>query len=150
MTVVMSATASIQQPGWSLDHVGHAVRDIDSAISKYQSLFSASIVVRESLQSDGVDVAFLQLPNTLIELIAPQPAPNGNPPLIRFLDKRGEGLHHYCFFVPSVASELARLEKLGVELIDTIPRLGSRGMSVAFLHPKSTNGVLIELCSPSA
>ena len=136
--------------GWALDHIGHAVNDLEAAIATYTERAGFSLIEREELPEHRVRAAFLRGPGAtnqapLIELIQPLA---GNATLARFLDRRGEGLHHLCYSVASVSQELARLHALGVSLIDAVPRTGSRGMDVAFLHPKSFHGVMIELCSP--
>ena len=131
--------------GWQLDHIGHAVKDIENALVSYQSRCGFVVVEREELPEQLVRVAFLRGQSSeLIELIQPLP---GNQPLARFLERRGEGLHHLCYRVGSVTDELKRLAGLGVKLIDTAPRLGSRGLHIAFLHPNSFHGALIEICS---
>ena len=134
---------------WVLDHIGHAVNDLDAAIATYTERAGFALIEREELPEHLVGAAFLRGPSrtdhALIELIQPL---EGNVTLARFLERRGEGLHHLCYSVVSVGSELERLRALGVTLIDSAPRAGSRGMDVAFLHPKSFHGALIELCSP--
>jgi len=129
---------------WSLDHVGHAVRDLPQALQYYQEILGFQVECRETLEKEGVEVVFLKLANTLIEIIAPL---GGNRSLNSFLEKRGEGLHHICYRVPSVSSELQRLTTVGIRLVDDKPRQGSRGLYVAFVHPSSSHGILVELCS---
>lgn len=135
---------------WVLDHIGHAVAELETAIATYRDHAGFSLLEQEELPEHLVRAAFLSAPGAgdkapLIELIQPLP---GNLPLARFLERRGEGLHHICYRVPSVAMELERLSAQGVKLIDSTARAGSRGMDVAFLHPKSFHGALVELCSP--
>ena len=129
---------------WSLDHVGHAVKDLHAAIDLYTTKFGFTLELRETLPEHKVDAAFVSLANTSIELLQPL---EGNTVLSKFLAARGEGLHHICFRVPSVTAELARLQSLGIIALDLIPRPGARGTQIAFLHPKTTGGALIELCS---
>ena len=132
--------------GWLLDHVGHAVRDLKKAISFYQVLgLKASPV--ESLDIDQVEVAFIKTPSSSVELLTPL---SSDSPVAKFLEKRGEGVHHLAFQVESVEKELGRLADAGLELIDKLPRLGAHGRQVAFVHPRTTHGVLLELCSPAA
>ena len=126
-----------------LDHIGIAVSKIEPALDLYNKLFGLKLESRDHIAQSKVDVAFLRLDNTLIELIAPAP---GNTSLTKFLETRGHGLHHICFKVEDIAAELLRLEQAGVELIDKVARPGAHGSSIAFLHPRTTDGVLIELC----
>jgi len=129
---------------WSLDHVGHAAQTLEPVIELYTRQFGFQVDCRETLADERVDIVFFRLANTLIEVIAPL---EGNTTLQKFLDTRGPGLHHLCFEVPSVDDELKRLEAQGTVLIDRKARKGSRGMDVAFVHPRSCGGVLVELCS---
>ena len=133
-----------QRKPWEIDHVGHVVKDLVEAEDFYCKTMGYSVEERESLDDQRVEVVFLRGPNGLIELLAPLP---GNQNLQRFLSSRGPGLHHICFWVPSVEEELKRLKEQGVKLIDQAPRPGSRGLQVAFLHPSSCEGVLVEICS---
>ena len=135
--------ATTPASAWILDHVGHAVHDIDAGIAFYSELLGVAVAVRESLPEHRVEVAFFDLGNSSIELIAPQ---SGNTALTKFLDSRGEGLHHICYRVKSVDAELAILANRGVRLIDAKARNGSRNTLVAFVHPQGMRGVLVELC----
>jgi methylmalonyl-CoA epimerase len=128
---------------WRMNHVGHAVESIESAVKTYQTLYGFELVETEKLEEQKVEAAFLRLDNCEIELIAPLP---GNKTLRRFLDKRGEGLHHLCFEVENIHNELKRLDALGVNLIDKEPRIGSRNTLIAFIHPGASKSVLVELC----
>ncbi len=128
---------------WKLDHIGHVVKDLENSLNHYEKYFGFKVIERENLAEQKIELAFLQLENTLIELLAPL---SGNTSLTNFLTKRGEGLHHLCYQVKSVSGELKRLSDLGIRLIDSVPRTGSRGFYIAFIHPQSTNGVLTELC----
>ena len=134
----------IPSNGWTLDHVGHAVESIEAALAFYTKHFGFEVELTEELPEHKVDVAFLSLANTSIELIAPRA---GNKTLRRFLDRRGPGLHHICFEVADIGAELVRLTAEGIRTVDAVPRPGSRSSSIAFLHPDSTHGALIELCS---
>ena len=128
---------------YELDHVGLAVPDLDAALAEYGRLFGFSLDSRETITSQQVEVAFIRLPNTLIELLAPL-TPECT--LGRFLAKRGPGLHHLCYRVDDIRAELARLQAAGITLVDEVPRPGAHGSLIAFLHPKSTGGTLTELC----
>ena len=126
-----------------LDHVGIAVENLDLAIADYLSKFGFKLELREKVASQKVELAFLKLDNTKIELLTPT-SPEST--LRKFLDSRGPGLHHICYEVADIVAELKRLKDLGLKLIDETPRAGAHNTLIAFLHPKSTAGVLTELC----
>ncbi len=126
-----------------LSHLGIAVRDLDSAEKLFSSLLGGANVHHEEVADQKVRIASFPLGDAKVELTQPL---SDDSPISKFLDKRGEGIHHLAFEVDDVAAELARLKARGFQLIDEKPRSGSHGMQIAFLHPKSTNGVLIELC----
>jgi methylmalonyl-CoA epimerase len=129
---------------WQLDHIGVAVRDLEQAISLYTRTTGASVTLREKLPDQGVELVFLNTGATKIELLAPL---NHTCTLARFLEKRGPGLHHVCYAVADITAELARLSSdLGCALIDSEPRHGAGGTRIAFISPKSFDGVLTELC----
>ena len=128
---------------WEIDHIGMAVLDLQQAIDLYFRTSQAKVILRESLTSQGVELAFLNTGHSKIELLAPL---NTNSSLSRFLDKRGPGLHHICYKVADIQSELARLAQLGCTLIDSTPRPGAGGSQIAFISPSSFMGVLTELC----
>ena len=124
-------------------HIGIAVRDLDEALRLYHETLGLPLHGRESVASDGVNVAFLPAGDTELELLeATDPAS----PVARFIEKRGEGIHHIALEVDDVAKTLKNLRDHGYRLIDEEPRTGAGGVRVAFVHPRSTNGVLIELC----
>jgi methylmalonyl-CoA/ethylmalonyl-CoA epimerase len=130
---------------WKLDHIGIAVRSLPQAREFYLKQGGYLEGEYELLEKELVEVLFLEGKGELLELISPLP---GNESLTKFLEKRGEGLHHLCYRVDSIKKELERLKSEGIPLVDNSPRLGSRGLQVAFLHPKaSASGVLVELCS---
>lgn len=122
-------------------HVGIAVRELQPAIERYV-LLGLVLDYTDTVPTAGVRVAFLKAADTHVELVEPL-QPDGT--VARFLDKRGEGLHHVAFSTPDIAAELKRLESQGFELIDRTPRPGARGRLVAFVHPRSAHGVLVEL-----
>jgi methylmalonyl-CoA/ethylmalonyl-CoA epimerase len=128
-----------------IDHVAVVVRSIDEALPRYRELFGLeSPDGVQPVAAQGVRICFLPTgpaPAARLELIEPTDSDSG---VARFLDSRGEGLHHVCFETTSLAQELARLESAGAELIDHSPRPGAEG-SVAFIHPRTLNGVLWEL-----
>lgn len=137
-------STSLKSASWTLDHVAHAVQNLENTLAFYSQCFNFKVSIKESIPSQRVEVAFLELENSKIEIIAPLGV---NSTVQKFIQKKGEGLHHICFKVPSVKAELVRLKSQGITLIDEIPRTGAHQSSVGFLHPKSCKGVLIELCS---
>lgn len=126
-----------------IDHIGIAVTSLEQSIESYKRNFGFSLDLRESVPTQKVEVAFLRLPNTLIELLMPTAEDST---LAKFLKTRGPGLHHICYLVPDIRAELKRLAGLGLQLIDKEPRPGAHNSLIAFIHPKSTDGVLTELC----
>jgi methylmalonyl-CoA/ethylmalonyl-CoA epimerase len=128
-----------------IDHVAVAVADMDEALARYRQLLGVTPSDREVVASQRTEAALLPLGETSLELISPQ----GNEGLARFLEKRGPGLHHIAIEVEGIEAALAALKALGVPLVDETPRLGARGHKVAFVHPKATGGVLVELVEPS-
>jgi methylmalonyl-CoA/ethylmalonyl-CoA epimerase len=129
-----------------IDHVAVAVPSIDEALEKYVHVLGLTATSREVVASQKVEAVILPLGESGIELIAPQ----GNEAVQRFLEKRGPGLHHVAVEVEGIEGALALLKSLGVPLIDETPRIGARGHKVAFVHPRATGGVLIELVEPPA
>lgn len=127
---------------WTIDHVGHAVENLDVAIGKYKATLGLQPTAREVVLEQKVEVVFFDTDSGSIELLAPLP---GNVTLRKFLDSRGEGLHHIAYKVLDISKELLRLESQGISCIDSKPRKGSRNTLIAFLHPKSFGGVLVEL-----
>ncbi|HZF55836.1 MAG TPA: methylmalonyl-CoA epimerase [Polyangiaceae bacterium] len=124
-----------------IDHIAVAVGSVDEALSKFTELFGISAKERELVASQKTEAALLPIGETSIELIEPK----GNEGLAKFLEKRGPGLHHIAIEVEGIEDALAALKAMGVKLIDETPRVGARGHKVAFIHPKATGGVLIEL-----
>lgn len=122
-------------------HVAVVVRDMDAALAFYRDKLGLPLDVLLPIESDGVRIAFLPVGESSIELVEPTDSTTG---VARFLESRGEGFHHVCLEVDDVAAELGRLAAQGVELIDTAPRRGAEG-PVAFIHPRSCHGVLVEL-----
>lgn len=127
-----------------IDHVAVCVADIDEAAAKWRAVLGLEPTSRELVASQQTEAALLPVGETSVELISPK----GNEGLARFLDKRGPGLHHIAVEVEGIETAIALLEGLGVPMIDRIPRKGARGHKVAFLHPKATGGVLVELVEP--
>ncbi len=126
-----------------IDHIGIAVRDLEQALPVFADKLGIEIEGVEEVAEQKVKVAFLPLGESKIEFLQPTD-PLGA--VARFIDSRGEGIHHIAFRVKNLEDILARLKSSGVRLIDEKPRLGAGGAKIAFLHPKSTCGVLVELC----
>ncbi len=125
-----------------LDHIAIAVRDLEDALSFYTDVLGLTCVGRETVTEQGVHLAMLPIGEGRLELLEPL---REDSPVGRFLMRRGEGLHHICFQVADLEGTLARLRAQGVRLIDQEPRCGAEGRKIAFLHPASAHGVLIEL-----
>ncbi len=126
----------------SVAHIGIAVRDLKVSIPLFSKLLGKSPDYIESVEDQKVKTALFTLTNSAVELLEPASADS---PVGKFLEKRGEGIHHLSIDVEDISRELARLKREGFELIDEKPRSGANQCLVAFVHPKSTNGVLIEL-----
>jgi len=129
-----------------IDHVGIAVADLDSAIALYEKTLGMPLVHREKVTEQGVEAVLLDVGDGHIELLEPLAEET---PVGKFLAKKGPGLHHVAYAVSDVTAALAELAEQGVELIDTTPRRGIRDSRVAFLHPRSTGGVLTEIVQPA-
>ncbi len=125
-----------------IDHVAIAVHDIEAAISYYQRAFGATVDHREVVESDGVEEALLKVAESYIQLLTPT---RPDSPVAKSLEKRGEGLHHIGYRVANCADALAQMIAAGATPLDKAPRPGSRGTTVAFIHPKGRFGTLIEL-----
>ena len=126
-----------------IEHLGIAVNSLDEAIPLYERLLQTTCYKTESLSSEGVNTAFFQIGDSKIELLE---ASDQNSPIAKFLAKRGEGFHHVAFDVDDIEEELARLQKLDFILLHLSPKEGADNKRIAFMHPKSTMGMLIELC----
>ena len=125
-----------------IDHVAIAVHDLDAAIAYYRDAFGAEVAHREVVEQDGVEEALLAVADSYIQLLTPV---RDDSPVAKSLASRGEGLHHVGYRVADCAAALARVKAEGHRVIDEEPRSGSRGTTVAFLHPTSAFGTLIEL-----
>jgi methylmalonyl-CoA epimerase len=125
-----------------IDHVAIAVRDLDAAIAWYEETLGATVAHRERIERDGVEEALLAVAQSYVQLLTPI---RDDSPVAKFLEKRGEGIHHVGYRVPNCAAALERMRAAGVGTIDEVPRPGSRGTTVAFVHPRSAFGTLIEL-----
>jgi methylmalonyl-CoA epimerase len=125
-----------------IDHIAIAVKDLDAAIAYYQNAFGATVDHREVVESDGVEEALLKVAESYIQLLTPT---RPDSPVAKAIEKRGEGLHHIGYRVNNCAEALAAMIAAGATAIDKVPRPGSRGTTVAFMHPKGSFGTLIEL-----
>ena len=126
-----------------VEHIGIAVKDLANANALFEKLFNQSHYKLEEVESEGVSTSFFKVGDTKIELLQ---AIHADSPIAKFIEKRGEGIHHIAFEVDDIQSEMERLQAEGFELIHTEAKDGVDNKKICFLHPKSTNGVLIELC----
>lgn len=127
-----------------IEHIGIAVKSIQDSLPLFERLLGTRCYAIEELADQKVKTAFLKIGQTKIELLEPT-APESA--VAKFLEKKGEGIHHLAFAVADLPGSLAELKQSGTQLIDAQPRSGAEGLQIAFLHPKSTNSVLVELCS---
>ncbi len=125
-----------------IDHVAIAVADLDAAIAYYQETFGCTVDHRERVESDGVEEALLKVADSYVQLLTPT---SDTSPVAKYLANKGEGLHHIGYRVDNCAEALERVKAAGHRVIDEAPRPGSRGTTVAFVHPKGAFGTLIEL-----
>ena len=126
-----------------IEHIGIAVKDIKSANAIYESLFGEPSYKSEAVESEGVATSFFKCGESKIELLE---ATKKDSPIAKFIEKRGEGIHHIAFAVSDIKSEVKRLKNEGFRVLNEEPKRGADNKWVVFLHPKSTKGVLIELC----
>jgi methylmalonyl-CoA epimerase len=126
----------------NIDHVAIAVHELDAAIEHYRLTYGLELAHRELVESDGVEEALLKIGNSYVQLVCPT---SDDSPVAKFLAQRGEGLHHVGYRVTDCAAALQRVKNSGGRVIDEVPRPGSRGTTVAFVHPKGSLGTLIEL-----
>ena len=125
-----------------IDHVGIAVADLDAAVAWYRDMFGATVAHRERIESDGVEEALIKVADSYIQLLTPV---TEDSPLAKFMARNGEGLHHVGYRVDDCAAVLDQVKGAGARVVDEHPRTGSRGTTVAFLHPKTSFATLIEL-----
>lgn len=126
-----------------IEHLGIAVKSIEESLPYYEGVLGLKCYNIEVVEDQKVKTAFFKVGQTKIELLEPT-SPDST--IAKFIEKKGEGIHHIAFSVDSVADALAEVESKGVQLIDKAPRAGAEGLNIAFLHPKSTCGVLTEFC----
>lgn len=125
-----------------IDHVAIAVHDLAAAVDWYRDVFGAVVEHREVVESDGVEEALLRVAESYVQLLTPT---RDDSPVATYLEKRGEGMHHIGYRVRDCAAALQAVKDAGGKVIDQVPRPGSRGTTVAFVHPKASFGTLIEL-----
>lgn len=126
-----------------VEHIGIAVKNIQASNELFEKLFGKSHYKIESVESEGVSTSFFQLGETKIELLE---ANRPDSAIAKFIEKKGEGIHHIAYEVDDILLEMKRLKEQGFELLNEEPKKGADNKIVCFLHPKSTNGVLVELC----
>jgi len=126
-----------------IEHIGIAVKNLEESNALFAKLFGKAHYKTESVESEGVNTSFFQVGENKIELLE---ATNENSPIAKFLNKKGEGVHHIAFDVTDIEAEIKRLQNEGFVVLNEKPKKGADNKLVAFLHPKSTNGTLIELC----
>ncbi|GAB6394709.1 MAG: methylmalonyl-CoA epimerase [Bacteroidales bacterium] len=129
-----------------IEHLGIAVKSIDACLPYYEGVLGLKCYNIEVVADQKVRTAFFKVGQTKLELLEPT---GDDSAVAKFIEKRGEGIHHIAFAVPSVEAALSEAEAKGVQLIDKAPRAGAENLDIAFLHPKSTCGVLTELCMPA-
>lgn len=126
-----------------IEHIGIAVKNLEESNELFSKLFGKSHYKIEEVASEGVNTSFFQVGENKIELLE---ATKPDSPIAKFIEKKGEGIHHIAFDVSDIEAEITRLKKEGFVVLNETPKKGADNKLVAFLHPKSTNGVLIELC----
>jgi methylmalonyl-CoA/ethylmalonyl-CoA epimerase len=138
-----SKQSQIQEIMIKVEHIGIAVKDLAASNAIFARLFGTAPYKTEAVASEGVTTSFFQIGETKIELLE---ATHPDSPIARFLEKKGEGMHHIAYEVSDIAEEMQRLKNEGFVLLNETPKRGADNKLICFLHPKSTNGVLIELC----
>ncbi len=126
-----------------IEHIGIAVKNLDEAIKYYEEVLNLKCYAIEEVEDQKVKTAFFKVGDTKIELLEPT---SPESPIAKFIEKKGEGIHHIAFAVKDISNSIKEVESKGINLIDKQPRKGAEGLSIAFLHPKSTLGVLTEFC----
>ena len=130
-----------------IDHIGVATDDLDGAIALYEGTMGMLVSHRETVESQGVEAVLLDVGEGHVELLRPL---GPDTPIGRYLERRGPGLHHVAYAVEDIEGVLGKLKESGIDLIDSEPRIGIRRSRVAFVHPRSTDGVLTEIVEPAA
>ncbi|XZF13064.1 methylmalonyl-CoA epimerase [Chitinophagaceae bacterium MMS25-I14] len=126
-----------------IEHLGIAVKNMQQSVPLFEQLLNTPCYKMEEVESEGVNTAFFQTGDSKIELLE---ATKEQSPIAKFIEKKGEGIHHIAFEVENIEAEMKRLAALGFEVLNEVPKRGADNKLVCFLHPKTTNGVLVELC----
>jgi methylmalonyl-CoA/ethylmalonyl-CoA epimerase len=126
-----------------IEHIGIAVSNLSKSNELFKTLLGAQPYKHETVESEGVTTSFFQIGDTKIELLE---ATNTESPIAKYIEKRREGIHHLAFAVDDIESEMLRLQQAGFQLLNDVPKKGADNKLVCFLHPKTTNGVLVEIC----
>jgi methylmalonyl-CoA/ethylmalonyl-CoA epimerase len=126
-----------------IEHIGIAVKDVENTLKLYASIFGLKPEEITILEDYGLKVGSIQIGDTKLEFLE---SIRKDTPIAKFIEKRGQGIHHVCFQVDDIEKTLKRLAQDGIELVDKKPKPGARGDKIAFIHPRSTSGILIELC----
>jgi len=126
-----------------IEHIGIAIKELNASIPLFEQLLNTPCYKTETVESEGVNTAFFQTGDSKIELLE---ATKEGSPIAKFIEKKGPGIHHIAFEVENIEAEMKRLAALGFELLSTTPKNGADNKLVCFLHPKTTNSVLVELC----
>ncbi len=126
-----------------IEHIGIAVKSIEESLKYYENVLGLKCYAIEDVKDQKVKTAFLKIGETKLELLE---ATSNNSPIAKFIEKRGEGIHHIAFDTDDIKQSLTEIKTKGIKLIDETPRKGAEGLEIAFLHPKSTGGVLTEIC----
>ena len=145
-SILASLPEGVRPLSTGLDHLGVAVRDLDATLPLYHDMLGLELLYTETVESDKVRVAVLEFGGGHLELLEPT---SDDSPVARFIEKRGPGLHHVALRVADCGTALRAVAEAGFTLIDQEPRTGAGGKQIGFIHPKSTGGVLLELCQPN-
>ncbi|TDX42419.1 methylmalonyl-CoA epimerase [Halanaerobium congolense] len=130
-----------------VEHIGIAVRNLEKSLNFYQNVLGLEFLKQEIVESQGVKIAFLKVGESKIELLEPL---NADSTIAKFIEKNGEGIHHFAVLVDSIEDKVRVMQAQGAKMIGDKPSEGADGMKIIFVHPKTTNGVLLELCEPLA
>jgi len=131
----------------NIEHIGIAVQNLEESLKFYQDILGLEFIKQEKVESQGVKIAFLKVGKSKIELLEPL---NEESTIARFIDKNGQGIHHFAILVDSIEDKIKDMQAQGARLIGDKVTVGADNMKIIFIHPKGTNGVLLELCEPLA
>jgi methylmalonyl-CoA/ethylmalonyl-CoA epimerase len=131
----------------NIEHIGIAVQNLEESLDFYQNILGLELLKQEKVESQGVNIAFLKIGESKIELLEPL---NEESTIARFINKNGQGIHHFAILVDSIEDKIKTMQAQGARLIGDKATEGADNMKIIFIHPKTTNGVLLELCEPLA